>query len=157
MNHILFYITWIIWHVAYMARRQAGGSSDGVLKLCCRPCTPFSWKLSSLIAVASFSKLMYPSTKKEMFQEWYEEHNQFTIFTWPSNSPIQSSFCGMCWTNKSKTMEAPPHNLQNFKDLLLTYWCQIPQHTFRGQVESISRQVRDVLMVKREPTQVRWS
>jgi len=31
-------------------------------------------------------------------------------------------------------MEAPPRNLQELKDLLLTSWCQIPQHTFRGLV-----------------------
>ncbi|KAK3564956.1 hypothetical protein QTP86_031112 [Hemibagrus guttatus] len=27
-----------------------------------------------------------------------------------------------------------PHNLQDLKDLLLTSWCQIPQHTFRDLV-----------------------
>ncbi|ROL54969.1 Receptor-type tyrosine-protein phosphatase S [Anabarilius grahami] len=30
-----------------------------------------------------------------------------------------------------RSMEAPPRNLQDLKDLLLTSWCQIPQHTFR--------------------------
>ncbi|CAH2314370.1 Hypothetical predicted protein [Pelobates cultripes] len=28
-------------------------------------------------------------------------------------------------------MEAPPHNLQDLTDLLLMYWCQIPQDAFR--------------------------
>ncbi|KAK3565624.1 hypothetical protein QTP86_012947 [Hemibagrus guttatus] len=35
---------------------------------------------------------------------------------------------------------AMPHNLQDLKDLLLTSWCQIPQHTFKDLVESIPRQ-----------------
>ncbi|XP_053481040.1 carcinoembryonic antigen-related cell adhesion molecule 5-like isoform X3 [Ictalurus furcatus] len=38
-----------------------------------------------------------------------------------------------------QSMEASPCNLQDLKDLLLTSWCQIPQHTFRGLVESIPR------------------
>ncbi|MBN3307929.1 BT1A1 protein, partial [Amia calva] len=33
-----------------------------------------------------------------------------------------------------RSMEAPPRNLQDLKDLLLTSWCQIPQHTFRVDV-----------------------
>ncbi|KAK3524375.1 hypothetical protein QTP70_028018, partial [Hemibagrus guttatus] len=40
-----------------------------------------------------------------------------------------------------RSMEAPPHNLQDIKDLLLTSWCQIPQHTFRDLVESMPRQL----------------
>ncbi|XP_047013707.1 chloride intracellular channel protein 5a isoform X2 [Ictalurus punctatus] len=41
-------------------------------------------------------------------------------------------------------MEALPSNLQDLKDLLLTSWCQIPQHTFRSLVESMPRRVRAV-------------
>lgn len=45
-------------------------------------------------------------------------------------------------------MEAPPPNLDNLKYLLLTSWCQIPQHTFRGLVESVPLRVRAVLGAK---------
>ncbi|XP_062845349.1 uncharacterized protein LOC134303830 isoform X2 [Trichomycterus rosablanca] len=38
-----------------------------------------------------------------------------------------------------RSMEAPPHNLEELKDLLVTPWCQIPQHTFRGLEESMPR------------------
>lgn len=36
---------------------------------------------------------------------------------------------------------------------LLTSWCEIPQHTFRGLLESMLQQVRAVLVAQREPTQ----
>ncbi|KAK3554624.1 hypothetical protein QTP70_029675 [Hemibagrus guttatus] len=36
-------------------------------------------------------------------------------------------------------IESPPCNLVDLKDLLLTSWCQIPQHTFRDLVESMPR------------------
>ncbi|KAK3531960.1 hypothetical protein QTP86_002242 [Hemibagrus guttatus] len=36
-----------------------------------------------------------------------------------------------------RSMEAPPRNFQDLKDLLLTSWCQIPQHTFGDLVESM--------------------
>lgn len=34
-------------------------------------------------------------------------------------------------------VEAPSHNLQNFKDLLLMSRYKIPQHTFKGLAESM--------------------
>ncbi|KAK3523750.1 hypothetical protein QTP70_009238 [Hemibagrus guttatus] len=43
------------------------------------------------------------------------------------------------------------HNLQDLKDLLLTSWYQIPQHTFRDLVESMPRRIRAVLAAKRGP------
>ncbi|KAK3513362.1 hypothetical protein QTP70_012344 [Hemibagrus guttatus] len=49
-----------------------------------------------------------------------------------------------------RSMEAPPRNLQDLKDLLLTSWCQIPQHTFRDLVESMPRRVRADLAAKGE-------
>lgn len=48
---------------------------------------------------------------------------------------FQSNQHWMCWTNKS--MEAPPCDLQDLKDQLLTSCFQIPQHTFRALVESM--------------------
>lgn len=38
------------------------------------------------------------------------------------------------------SMEVLPHNLQDFKDLLLTSQGQIPQHIFRGRVESMPQE-----------------
>uniref|UniRef100_A0AAY5L8T0 Carboxypeptidase E n=1 Tax=Esox lucius TaxID=8010 RepID=A0AAY5L8T0_ESOLU len=52
-----------------------------------------------------------------------------------------------------RSMEAPPRNLQDLKDLLLISWCQIPQHHFRGLLESMPRRVRAVLAAKGGPTQ----
>ncbi|KAK3551098.1 hypothetical protein QTP70_012761 [Hemibagrus guttatus] len=45
---------------------------------------------------------------------------------------------GMCWT-KVQSMEAPSCKLEDIKDLLLTSWFQIPQHTFRDLVEFMTR------------------
>ncbi|KAK3561741.1 hypothetical protein QTP86_012998 [Hemibagrus guttatus] len=40
-----------------------------------------------------------------------------------------------------RSMEAPPPNLPDLKDLLLTSWYQIPQHTFRDLVEPMPRRL----------------
>ena len=91
-----------------------------------------------------------------MVQEWFEEHNnEFEVLTWPSNSPDLNPIEHL-WDvldKQVRSMEAPPHNLENLKDLLLTYWCQIPQHSFRGLVESMPHRVRAVLAAKLGPTQ----
>lgn len=60
----------------------------------------------------------------------------------------QSSICGMC--KEVQYIDASPHDLQ---DLLLILWCQNPQHTFKGVMESMARQVRLVLAVQGGPTQ----
>ena len=52
-----------------------------------------------------------------------------------------------------QSMEAPPRNLQDLKNLLQTSWCQIPEHTVRGLVESIPWKLRAVLAAKGGPTQ----
>nr|XP_020464514.1 copine-3-like isoform X3 [Monopterus albus] len=54
------------------------------------------------------------------------------------------------------SMGASPRTLQDLKDLLLTSWCQIPEDTFRGPVESVPQQIRAVLAAKGGPTQY-WS
>ncbi|KAK3537253.1 hypothetical protein QTP70_005482 [Hemibagrus guttatus] len=83
-----------------------------------------------------------PCHKAEMVQEWFDEHNnQFEVLTPPPNSPDLNPTQHL-WDvldKQVRSMEAPPHNLQDLKDLLLTSWCQIPQHTFRDLVESIPR------------------
>ncbi|KAK3533885.1 hypothetical protein QTP70_033007 [Hemibagrus guttatus] len=75
-----------------------------------------------------------PCHKAEMVQEWFDEHtNQFEL-TWPPNSPDLNPAQHL-WDvldKQVRSMEAPPCNLEDLKDLLLTSWCQIPQHTFRG-------------------------
>jgi len=61
------------------------------------------------------------------YQNWFEEHNnEFEMLTWPSNSPDLNPIEHL-WDvlNKQvRSMEAPPHNLQDLKDLLLTSWCR---------------------------------
>ena len=97
-----------------------------------------------------------PCHKAKMVQEWFEEHNnEFEVLTWPPNSPDLNPIQHL-WDVLNKqvqSMEAPPRNLQVLKDLLLTSWCQIPQKTFRGLVESMPRLVRAVLAAKVGPTQ----
>uniref|UniRef100_A0A8P4G4M8 Transposable element Tcb1 transposase n=1 Tax=Dicentrarchus labrax TaxID=13489 RepID=A0A8P4G4M8_DICLA len=97
-----------------------------------------------------------PCHKAEMVQEWFEEHNNdFRVLTWPPNSPDLNPVEHL-WDALDKqvrSMESPPHNLQDLKDLLQTSWCQIPQHTFRGLVESMPQRVRAVLAANGEPTQ----
>ncbi|KAK3568332.1 hypothetical protein QTP86_004231 [Hemibagrus guttatus] len=80
-----------------------------------------------------------PCHKAEMVQEWFDEHNnQFEVLTLPPNSPDLNPIQHL-WDvldKQVRSMEASPHNLQDLKDLQLTSWCQIPQHTFRDLVES---------------------
>ena len=77
---------------------------------------------------------------KQKWSKWFEEHNnEFEVLTWPPNSPDLNPV-ELLWDVLDKqvqSMEAPPHNLQDLKDLLPTSWCQIPQHTFRDLVESM--------------------
>ena len=102
-----------------------------------------------------------PCHKAKMVQEWFEEHNnQFEVSPWPPDSPDLNPIQHL-WDvlDKVQSMEAPPCNFQNLKDLLPTSWFQIPQHTFRGLVESMSGQVRAVLEAKGGPYTIvgRWS
>ncbi|KAK3531066.1 hypothetical protein QTP70_009444, partial [Hemibagrus guttatus] len=81
-----------------------------------------------------------PCHKAEMVQEWFDDHNnQFEVLTPPPNSPDLNPIQHL-WDvldKQVRSMETPPYNLRDLKDLLLTSWCQIPQHTFRDLVESI--------------------
>ncbi len=91
-----------------------------------------------------------------MVQEWFEElNNEFEVLTWRPSSPDLNSIEHLWDVMKKqvRSMEAPPRNLQDLKDLLLTSWYQTPQHTFRGLVESMPRWVRAVLAAKGGPTQ----
>ncbi|KAK3544158.1 hypothetical protein QTP86_003944 [Hemibagrus guttatus] len=87
-----------------------------------------SWKQYSLMAVASFSRIM--RHKAEMVQEWFDEHNnEFEVLTWPPNSPDLNPIEHL-WDvldKQVRSMEATPHNLQELKDLLLTSWFQYPR------------------------------
>ncbi|KAK3511397.1 hypothetical protein QTP70_007233 [Hemibagrus guttatus] len=91
-----------------------------------------------------------PCHKAKMVQEWFDEHkNKSEMLTWPPNSsdlnPIKHLWDVL--DKQVRSMEAPPCNLEDIKDLLLTSWCQIPQHTFRDLVESMPW-VRAVLAAK---------
>ena len=75
--------------------------------------------------------------------------NEFRVLTWPLNSPDLNPIEHLrdVLDNQVRSTAAPPCNLQDLKDLLLTSRCQIPQGTFRGLVESMPRQVRAVSML----------
>ncbi|MCI4386854.1 hypothetical protein PGIGA_G00067410 [Pangasianodon gigas] len=92
-----------------------------------------------------------PCHTAKIVQEWFEEHDkEFKVLTWPPNSPDLNPIEHL-WDvldKQVRSIEAPPHNLQDLKDLLLTSWCQIPQHTFRSLVESMPRWVRAVLVAQ---------
>lgn len=49
------------------------------------------------------------------------------------------------------SIQALPHNLNDLKDILITFECQIPQQTFRGLVESTAGQSKSAAV--REPSQ----
>ena len=79
-----------------------------------------SWQQYSLMAVASFSRIV---------QGWFEEHNEeFKVLTRPPNSPDLNPSEHL-WDELDKhirSMEAPPRHLQDLKDLLWTSWCHTP-------------------------------
>ena len=70
-----------------------------------------------------------PCHKAEMVQERFEEHNnQFEVLPRPPGSPDLNPIQHL-WDvldKQVRSMEAPPHNLQDLKDLLLTSWCLRP-------------------------------
>ncbi|KAF7651016.1 hypothetical protein LDENG_00117370 [Lucifuga dentata] len=70
-----------------------------------------------------------PCHTAKIVQEWFEEHDkEVKVLTCPSNSPDLSPIEHL-WDvleKQVRSMKAPPHNLQDLKDLLLTSWCQIP-------------------------------
>ncbi|KAK3573262.1 hypothetical protein QTP86_019240, partial [Hemibagrus guttatus] len=130
-----------------MGRRQAGGGSVMLWAMFC-------WKtLGPAIHVVQDSA---PCHKAKIVQEWFDEHNKgFEVLT--SNSADLNPI-GHLWNVLDKqvqSMEAPPLNLKDLQDLLLTSWCQIPQHTFRDLVESMLRWVRAVLQQKGDQHNIR--
>ncbi|KAK3515696.1 hypothetical protein QTP70_028535 [Hemibagrus guttatus] len=97
---------------------------------------------------ALLQKTMHRATKQKWFRNGSTTSLRCGLGLQIPQISIQSSICGMCWTNKSD-----PCNFENLKDLLLKSWCQIPQHTFRDLVESMPRRVRAVLAAKVGPIQ----
>lgn len=95
-----------------------------------RGCTMFCW-VPSL-------KTKYPTTWKcrnGSGMAWGTQQ-QFKVCTWPPSSPDLNP-AERLWdvTDKRvRSMEAPPHRLQDLKDLLLTSWRRRPQHIFRGLI-----------------------
>ncbi|KAK3529377.1 hypothetical protein QTP70_029484, partial [Hemibagrus guttatus] len=118
-----------------MGKRQVGRGSVMLWAM-------FYWEtLGSAIHVdVTLTRSTYLSIVAD--HEWFYEHNnQFEVLTWPPNSPDLNPIEHL-WDvlNKQvRSMESPPYDLQDLKDLLLTSWCQIPQHTFRDLVESMPR------------------
>ncbi|KAK3562931.1 hypothetical protein QTP86_011615 [Hemibagrus guttatus] len=70
-----------------------------------------------------------PCHKAEMVQEWFDDHNnQFEVLTPPPTSPDLNPIQHL-WDMLYKqvpSMEAPPHNLQDLKDLICSQQCTYP-------------------------------
>ena len=96
-----------------------------------------------------------PCHTAHIVREWFEEHDEvFTVLHWPPNSPDLNPIEHL-WDvldRQVRSTAPPPRNLQDLKDLLLMFWCQIPQDTFRGLVESRPRRVGAVLAAHGQPT-----
>ncbi|MCI4393629.1 hypothetical protein PGIGA_G00159810 [Pangasianodon gigas] len=64
-----------------------------------------------------------PCHTAKIVQEWFEEHDKkFKVFTWPPNPPDLNPTEHL-WDvldKQVRSMEAPSHNIQDLKDLLLT-------------------------------------
>ena len=92
---------------------------------------------------------------QKLFRNGLRSMTEFKVLTWPPNSPDLNPIEHLWDVLKKqvRSMEAPPRNLQDLKDLLLTSWCQRPQDTFRGLVESTPRRVRAVLAARGGRTQ----
>ncbi|KAK3561315.1 hypothetical protein QTP86_030620, partial [Hemibagrus guttatus] len=83
-----------------------------------------------------------PCHKAKMVQEQVDEYNELKVLTWPPKFPDLNPIEHL-WdvlNEQVRSMETPPCNLQDLKDLQLTSWCQIQQYTFRDLVESMPRQ-----------------
>lgn len=97
-----------------------------------------------------------PRYTADSVREWFEEHDsEFSVLTWPPNSPDLNPM-EQLWNvldKQVKSTESPPRSLEELRDLLLTCWCQIPQETFRGLVESMPLRVRAVLEAQGVPIQ----
>ena len=96
-----------------------------------------------------------PCHTAHIVREWFEELDEvFTVLPWPPNSPDLNPIEHL-WDvmdRQVRSTAAPPRNLQDLKDLLLMFWCQIPQDTFRGLVESMPWRVGAVLAANGGPT-----
>ncbi len=65
------------------------------------------WKWYSLVAVASFGRIMHPATNKKWFSNGLRR-TTMSLRCWLGlQTSIQSSICGVCWTNKTNTWS--PH------------------------------------------------
>lgn len=77
-----------------------------------------------------------PCHQAKMVQEWSE------VLICPPNSPDLNPVENL-WDVLDKHVQSKsngclaPYNLQDLKVLLLTFWYQIPQLTFRGLVEFV--------------------
>lgn len=68
------------------------------------------------------------------WMEWFEEHNEFKVLSWPPNSPDLNPI-NQLWDMLDKlvrSMKASPPNSEVLKGLLLTSWCKTPQDTLES-------------------------
>lgn len=142
----------IAYHLApvcAMGRNQAGGGSM-------MPCAIFCFDLGSWHSSGCYFETFLNNLQQynascniaKIYQERFEKHDK-ELKNWiglkiPQTSP-RSSICGMCCT--CPIYKSPTSHLINLKDFLMS-WCQTPQPTYRGLVESMPHQIRAVLVAQ---------
>ena len=129
-----------------MGRRQAGGGSVMLWAIFCwetlGPAIHVDVTLTRITCLNIVADHVHPQTvfpngiglfqqdnalcyTAEIVQEWFEEHNnEFKVLTWPQHSPDLNPIEHLrdVLDKQVRSMEAPPHHLQDIKDLLLTSW-----------------------------------
>lgn len=91
------------------------------------------------------ARASFHSLQKKLFRNGLRNRTRLL----PPNSPDLSLIEHLCEVLDKQvcSMEVPPHN---FQDLLLTSWCQIPQHAFWGPVEFMPQWIITVLTAQGE-------
>lgn len=131
---------WLLWHIPLIQTLQT-------------TFTP-SWQQYSLMPVASFSRIMCHAT---MFKNVLRNMTEFSMLILPPNSKDLGLIEHLLDVLEQEVwpIEVPPHHYQEFNALLLRSWCNIPQHNFRGLLESkTQQQVRAILAAQGQPTRL---
>ncbi|MCI4389581.1 hypothetical protein PGIGA_G00099830 [Pangasianodon gigas] len=123
-----------------MGRRQACGGSAMLWAMFCWETSGPGIHVDVILTHTTYLNIAADQVHRFMATEWFEEYDQeFKVLTWPPDSPDLNPVEHL-WDMLDKqvrSMEAQTLNLQDLKDLLLKSLCQIPQHTFRGLVDSM--------------------
>lgn len=88
-------------------------------------------QVPSFMALAFFSSIMNPATLHTKYGN--------VLYALTTKIPDLNSIKPLWDMLELQSVTASSHNLQDMKVLLFMSWCQIPQGTFRGLVESMAR------------------